>query len=106
MYGEGYSNQVNFNRLMSSQVNGLHSFGKDKSKLTWVLNYGNTYRSVPDFRIANYALPDGLRDNRQLVTNAFFNAGTGRFFSFMNETNVSAVRTIVTIFRKESQITN
>ena len=89
MYGEGYSNQVNFNRLFSSQVNGLHSFGNDKSKVTWVLNFGNTYRSVPDFRIANYALPDGLRENRQLVTNAFFNAGTGRFFSDMNETNVS-----------------
>jgi hypothetical protein len=90
MYGEGFSNQVNFNRLVSSQVNGLHSFGKDKSKLTWVLNYGNTYRAVPDFRIANYALPDGDIANRQLVLNAFFNAGTGRFFSFMNETNVSA----------------
>ncbi len=87
MFGEGYSNQVNYNRLVSSQVNGLHSFGKDKSKLTWVLNYGNTYRAVPDFRIANYALPDGA--GRQLVLNAFFNAGTGRFFSFMDETNVS-----------------
>ena len=90
MYSEGFSNQVNFNRLISSQVNGLHSFGKDKSKLTWVLNYGNTYRAVPDFRIANYALPEGDIANRQLVLNAFFNAGTGRFFSYMNETNVSA----------------
>jgi hypothetical protein len=89
MYGEGYSNQVNFNRLLSSQVNGLHSFGKDKSKLTWVLNFGNTYRAVPDFRIANYAIPEGDVSNRQLVLNAFFNAGTGRFFSFMNETNMS-----------------
>jgi hypothetical protein len=90
MFGEGYSNQVNYNRLISSQVNGLHSFGKDKSKLTWVLNFGNTYRAVPDFRIANYALPDGDAANRQLVLNAFFNAGTGRFFSNMSETNVSA----------------
>lgn len=90
MFGEGYSNQVNFNRLVSSQVNGLHSFGKDKSKLTWVVNYGNTYRAVPDFRIANYAIPDNDLANRQLVLNAFFNAGTGRFFSYMNETNVSA----------------
>ena len=88
MFAQGYSNQVNFNRLISSQINGLHSFGKDKSKLTWVLNYGNTYRAVPDFRIAQYALPEGT--GRQLVLNAFFNAGTGRFFSFMDETNVSA----------------
>lgn len=90
MFGEGFSNQVNFNRLVSSQVNGLHSFGKDKSKLTWVFNYGNTYRAVPDFRIANYAIPDNDLANRQLVLNAFFNAGTGRFFSYMNETNMSA----------------
>lgn len=87
MYSEGFSNQVNFNRLISSQLNGLHSFGKDKSKLSWVLNFGNTYRAVPDFRIAQYALPD--QADRQLVLNAFFNAGTGRFFSFMNESNVS-----------------
>ncbi|MEY3096848.1 MAG: TonB-dependent receptor plug domain-containing protein [Bacteroidota bacterium] len=90
MFGEGFSNQVNFNRLISSQVNGLHSFGKDKSKLAWVINYGNTYRAVPDFRIANYAIPDNDLANRQLVLNAFFNAGTGRFFSYMNETNMSA----------------
>lgn len=88
MYSEGFSNQVNFNRLVSSQLNGVHSFGKDKGKLNWVLNFGNTYRAVPDFRIAQYALPD--KSDRQLVLNAFFNAGTGRFFSFMNENNVSA----------------
>lgn len=88
MFSQGFSNQVNFNRLISSQLNGLHSFGKDKSKLVWVLNYGNTYRSVPDFRIAQYALPDNT--DRQLILNSFFNAGTGRFFSFMNENNISA----------------
>ncbi len=88
MFSEGFSNQVNYNRLLSSQLNGVHSFGKDKRKLSWVLNFGNTYRSVPDFRIAQYALPD--KTDRQLVFNAFFNSGTGRFFSFMKENNVSA----------------
>lgn len=90
MFGEGYSNQVNFNRLFSSQINGLHSFGNNKSKLSWLLNFGNTYRSTPDFRIASYSLPDNDINSRQLVLNAFFNAGTGRFFSFMDETNISA----------------
>ncbi len=88
LYGEAYSNMVTFNRLISSQLNGTHSFGQNKHALTWVLNYGNTNREVPDFRIANYALPGNT--DRQLVINPFFNTGTGRFFSNLEEQTYSA----------------
>lgn len=106
VYGQGYANQVSFNRLFSSQVNGSHSFDKGNSKVNWLVNFGNTFRSVPDFRIATYAMPDST--NRQLVLNSFFNAGTGRFFSFMNESNISAsadysktiqIQKVVSIFK-------
>ncbi len=88
LYGEAYSNMVSFNRLLSSQLNGTHSFGQNKHSLNWVLNYGNTNREIPDFRIANYALPG--QTDRQLVINPFFNTGTGRFFSNLDEQTYSA----------------
>jgi hypothetical protein len=84
---EGYSNLVNFNRLASTQANGSHVFGKNQSTLTWLVNYGNTRREVPDFRIAQYALID---QDRYLVLNDFFNAGSGRFFSNLDENTLSA----------------
>ncbi len=84
---EGYSNLVNFNRLASTQANGTHVFGKKQTTLTWLINYGNTHREVPDFRIAQYAL---IEQDRYLVLNDFFNAGSGRFFSNLNENTLSA----------------
>jgi outer membrane receptor protein involved in Fe transport len=88
MYSQAYSNMVSFNRLVSSQLNGTHSFGENKHSLNWVMNYGNTNREIPDFRIANYALPGNI--DRQLVINPFFNTGTGRFFSNLDENTYSA----------------
>lgn len=84
---EGYSNMINFNRLASTQANGTHIFGKKQTTLTWLVNYGNTHREVPDFRIAQYAL---IEQDRFLVLNDFFNAGSGRFFSNLNENTFSA----------------
>jgi hypothetical protein len=84
---EGFSNQVNYNRLASTQLNGTHIFGAKQSTLTWLVNYGNTHREIPDFRIAQYAT---IEDTRYLVLNDFFNAGSGRFFSNLNENTFSA----------------
>ncbi len=88
-YSEGYSNMVNMNRLLSSQINGTHATGKTGS-LSWLVNLGATKRQVPDFRIAQYAIPDNDRSQRMLVYNQFFYAGTGRFFSKMLENTVSS----------------
>jgi TonB-dependent receptor len=84
---EGFSNQVNYNRLASTQLNGTHTFGEKQSTLTWLVNYGNTHREIPDFRIAQYAT---IEDTRYLVLNDFFNAGSGRFFSNLDENTFSA----------------
>jgi len=84
---EGFSNQINYNRLASTQLNGTHIFGAKQSTLTWLVNYGNTHREIPDFRIAQYAT---IEDTRYLVLNDFFNYGSGRFFSNLNENTFSA----------------
>jgi len=64
--------------------------GKRQSTLNWVLNYGNTVRQVPDFRIAQYSVSEGDISTRQLVINPFFRDGSGRFFSTLNENSSSA----------------
>ncbi|MBS3914201.1 MAG: TonB-dependent receptor plug domain-containing protein [Bacteroidetes bacterium] len=85
---DGYSNLVNFNRLMSTQLNGTHILGEKQNTLTWLVNYGNTNREIPDFRIAQYATVE--KTDRYLVLNDFFNAGSGRFFSNLSENTWSA----------------
>lgn len=85
---EGFSNLVNYNRLISTQMNGTHIIGKNQTSINWLVNYGNTHREVPDFRIASYA--NFGPGERYLVTNDFFNAGSGRFFSNLNENTGSA----------------
>ncbi len=83
---EGYANQVNANRLYSTQLNGTHTVADNKGNLTWMLNYGSTRRRIPDYRIAQYGLID---DTRFLILNDFFNAGSGRFFSDLSEQTLS-----------------
>ncbi|MBL7810692.1 MAG: TonB-dependent receptor plug domain-containing protein [Bacteroidetes bacterium] len=85
---DGYSNMVNFNRLISTQLNGTHILGKNQETLTWLVNAGNTYRQIPDFRIAQYTTLEGTE--RFLTLNEFFNASSGRFFSDMKENTLSA----------------
>lgn len=79
---EGYSSQATRNRLSSTQFNGSHLFGKSDTKLEWLVNYGSTKREIPDYRIAQYST---VENSRSLVFNDFFNSGSGRFFSNMNE---------------------
>jgi TonB-dependent receptor len=85
--GEGFANMVNANRLYSTQMNGSHVINEKNTLITWNLNYGSTKRSVPDYRIAQYSTID---DTRYLVLNDFFNAGSGRFFSDLTESTMSA----------------
>lgn len=100
---DGYSNMVNFNRLASTQLNGTHVIGKTQSTLTWLVNYGNTHREVPDFRIAQYATIDATR---YLVLNDFFNAGSGRFFSTLGENTLSASADMLHTFNTGKLTTN
>jgi TonB-dependent receptor len=102
--GEGFSNLINYNRLMSTQLNGTHILGKKQTTFTWLVNYGNTNREIPDFRIAQYATFD--KTDRYLVLNDFFNAGSGRFFSDLNENTLSASADIKHSFETGKMITN
>lgn len=97
-YGEGYSNMVNLNRLLSTQANGTHAIGK-AGNLQWLVNYGSTKRQIPDFRIAQYSLPENIQSDRNLVYNQFFYAGSGRFFSTMFENTISASIDYSTTFK-------
>lgn len=97
---DGYSNLVNYNRLASTQLNGTHVFGKGKTTINWLTNYGMTNREIPDFRIAQYA--SFGPGERYFVTNDFFNAGSGRFFSNLSENTFSASADISHNFRTGS----
>lgn len=101
---DGYSNLVNFNRLATTQMNGTHILGKKQTTLTWLVNYGNTSREIPDFRIAQYA-SFGPND-RYFVTNDFFNSGSGRFFSNLKENTFSASADMQHSFRTGKLVTN
>lgn len=101
---DGYSNLVNANRLASTQVNGIHVIGKRQVALNWLVNYGNTKREIPDFRIAQYA--SFSPTERYLVTNDFFNAGSGRFFSALDENTISASADLKHTFKTGLLTTN
>lgn len=101
---DGYSNLVNFNRLASTQLNGTHILDKKQTTLTWLVNYGNTHRSIPDFRIAQYS--SFSPTDRYLVTNDFFNSGSGRFFSSLNENTASTSVDMKHNFKTGKLITN
>lgn len=82
---QAFSKLINQNRLFNSQLIGKHSFAHNKLEFNWVANFGNNRKSQPDYRIAQYTTFDD--GTRQLAFNDFFNAGTGRFFSNLNENN-------------------
>lgn len=100
---EGFSNLINYNRLASTQVNGTHVIGKKQTTLTWLMNYGNTNRQIPDFRIGQYST---IEDNRYLILNDFFNAGSGRFFSNLNENTFSGSADVQHSFQTDKLTTN
>lgn len=105
---EGYSNIINSNRLMSSQLNGTHILGKKQATLTWMLNYGNTHREVPDFRIAQYSIVDDGSGNktRMITLNDFFNTGSGRFFSDLNESTKNGMVDMLHCIQTGKLLTN
>lgn len=75
------------NRLLNTQISGSHNFfveefTKQELIINWNANFFNINRLLPDYRIAEYTLFD---TTRQLAVNNFFNSGSGRFFSSMNE---------------------
>lgn len=75
------------NRLLNTQLSGSHNFfveefTKQELIINWNANFFNINRLLPDYRIAEYTLFDTMR---QLAFNNFFNSGSGRFFSSMNE---------------------
>jgi len=86
LYSEGYANQVTANKLYSTQLLGTHTLGEKQTSMNWMLNYGSIKRDIPDYRIAQYGIQEGTR---YLVLNDFFNNGSGRFFSTLNEQTYS-----------------
>ncbi len=85
-YSRSYSNIYSQNRILSTQITGEHILFTKKHRLNWVLNAGNIFRSMPDYRIASYS---GEGDNSNAyslaVNNNQFAASSGRFYSDMSE---------------------
>jgi outer membrane receptor protein involved in Fe transport len=86
LYAEAYANQISANKLYSTQLLGSHSLGEKQTTVNWMLNYGSIKRDIPDYRIAQYGIQEGTRF---LILNDFFNNGSGRFFSNLDEKTVS-----------------
>lgn len=92
VFARSYSNIYSQNRILSTQITGDHLLlDQKKHKFTWVLNAGNIYRYMPDYRIATYA---GEGDNPEaftlVVNNNLFSTSSGRFYSDMTERIYSA----------------
>lgn len=86
IYNKSFSNIYNQNRIFSSQLTGEHTITEKKHKLLWVLNAGEIFRSVPDYRIATYSGEGENAEQYNLaVNNNLFSTSSGRFFSDMNE---------------------
>lgn len=95
-YGQAFSGFSTQNRLVNSQLSGIHSIAtKAKSKnellVTWNINTSSVNKSMPDYRIAQYSTFD---TSRIFVFNDFFNAGSGRFFSSLTEMTINAAADI------------
>lgn len=99
-YSRSYSNVYSQNRILSSQITGDHFLNPKKHRLNWVLNAGNIYRAMPDYRIASYAGEGENTENYTLaVNNNQFSASSGRFYSNMSETILSGTANYILPFR-------
>ena len=66
-YIKATSNETNIKTLMSSQLEGEHSLGKNRNKLTWNVNFAFTGGSQPDYHISPYAINQGDVDNKAVA---------------------------------------
>lgn len=99
-FNRSYSNVYSQNRILSSQITGDHFLNPKKHRLNWVLNAGNIYRAMPDYRIASYAGEGENTENYTLaVNNNQFSASSGRFYSNMSETILSGTANYILPFR-------
>ena len=99
-FNRSYSNVYSQNRILSSQITGDHFLNHKKHRLNWVLNAGNIYRAMPDYRIASYAGEGENTENYTLaVNNNQFSASSGRFYSNMSETILSGTANYILPFR-------
>jgi outer membrane receptor protein involved in Fe transport len=90
MYRKSFANMQSFNSLFSNQLAGDHGFKLFKVK--WGLNKAAISREIPDYRLTTYQVnkSDPSNVTTTLYTPNFFNQGTGRFWSQLQEDVYSA----------------
>lgn len=99
-YTRTYSNVYSQNRILSTQITGDHLLNEKKQRINWVLNVGNIYRAMPDYRIASYAGEgNNSNDYGMIVNNNLFSGSTGRFYSDMTERIFSGTANYILPFR-------
>jgi outer membrane receptor protein involved in Fe transport len=101
IYSRSYSNVYSQNRIVSTQITGDHLITeKKKQRINWVLNVGNVYRAMPDYRVATYA-GEGkeTKDYTLIVNNNLFSTSSGRFYSDMSEMILSGTANYIHPFR-------
>ena len=89
-YGDFGSFQEFYRGLYSGQLLGKHNLNDSKTQVDWVLNYGSSYRDMPNYRRyrSDVDLTTGSH-TLYLPTNTANPFFLGSFFSTMNETSIS-----------------
>jgi hypothetical protein len=97
--GDFGSFQDFYRGLYSGQLLGKHNLNNSKTQIDWVLNYGSSYRDMPNYRRYRSDL-DAASGTKTLYiptnsANPFF---LGTFFSNMDETSISGALNISQTF--------
>lgn len=87
---KAYNTLYTQNRLISSQLNGEHTFSKRKVKLDWGLGYSNLNRITPDYRTTLYQRGDSSMPYMIPFSNSVQPNIAGRFFSNQNDHSYNA----------------
>jgi hypothetical protein len=106
VYRRGVSEYTIINQLLNSGIYGEHFISTPKIKITWNGNYNKITREEPDYRRVYYArniVPQSESDTLFKTTvpitgSPSVNSG-GRFFSNLNETNLSANLNVSKVFK-------
>lgn len=100
LYANSSSNIYSQNRIFSSQITGDHLLSEKKNRINWVMNVGEIFRSMPDYRIVSYiGEGDDPTAYGLTVNNNQFAASTGRFYSNMNERILSGTANYIAPFK-------
>jgi outer membrane receptor protein involved in Fe transport len=101
-YVKASSNETNIKTLFSSQLEGEHILGKNRSKLNWNANFAYTGGEQPDYRISPYTKNLNDLDNKAVPFQVVLR-DSYRFFSKLTDFAYGANASYVIPFKWRGQ---